>query len=275
MAGDRKIKKISVIFIILTIFFSVSSIPLAGCTRQEAASEDTVNDSSQQLTIYRDSILVGTDASYPPFEFTEDSTIKGFDIDIALEIASRLEKELELVNIDWDFTYKIPEDVRLDMIISAVSAAEDRDELVDFSAPYYIMEYMLIVLSDAKLKIKEDLKGKKIGMIDSGVKYIAADYLKDYTIEEYKEVLVMLDELKSKNIDGILISLPVGKNIIKENAGAYRVLEIIKSERSFSIVFNEGSPLRNKVNDILLEMQEDGTYQKIYDDWFSLDSQNP
>ncbi len=275
MAGDRKILKVSVLFIILTIFFSVGSIPLAGCTRQEAASEDTVNDSSQQLTIYRDSILVGTDASYPPFEFTEDSTIKGFDIDIALEIASRLEKELELVNIDWDFTYKIPEDVKLDMIISAVSAAEDRDELVDFSAPYYIMEYMLIVLSDAKLKIKEDLKGKKIGMIDSGVKYIAADYLKDYTIEEYKEVLVMLDELKNKNIDGILISLPVGKNIIKENAGAYRVLEIIKSERSFSIVFNEGSPLRDQVNDILLEMQEDGTYQKIYDDWFSLDSQNP
>jgi ABC-type amino acid transport substrate-binding protein len=250
-------------------------MPVAGCSRQEAASEDSVNNSSQELTIYKDTILVGTDASYPPFEFTENSEIKGFDIDISAEIASRLDKELKLVPIDWDFTYKIPEDVKLDMIISAVSAAEDRDVYVDFSAPYYIMEYMLIVLADEKLKIKEDLKGKTIGMIDSEVKYVAADYLKDYKIEEYKEVLVMLDELKNKNTGGVLISLPVGKNIIKENAGIYSVLEIIKSERSFSIVFNERSPLRDKVNDILLEMQADGTYQRIYDDWFSLDNQNP
>jgi ABC-type amino acid transport substrate-binding protein len=271
MAADRKILKVSVIFIVLIIFFSAGSIALAGCSGQAEVPEDTAGESSQQeLTVYRDSILVGTDASYPPFEFTEGDTIKGFDIDIAGEIASRLEKELKIVTIDWDFTYRIPEDVKLDMIISAVSAAEDRDELVDFSNPYYIMEYMLIVLSDAKLKIREDLKGKKIGMINSEVKYIAADYLKDYTIEEYKEVLVMLDELKNKNIDGILISLPVGKNIINENIGIYSLLEMVKSERSFNIVFQEGSPLRVEVNNILLEIQKDGTYQEIYDRWFSL-----
>ena len=51
------------------------------------------------------------------------------------------------------------------MIISAVSGNEDKEELADFSDPYYIMEYMLIALSEAKPKLREDFKGKKVGIL--------------------------------------------------------------------------------------------------------------
>lgn len=223
-----------------------------------------------QVTYFSNRLLVGTDASYPPFEFTEDGIIKGFDIDIAAEIASRLDREMEIVPITWDFTYKIPEDTRLDMIISAVSADPGKEEFVDFSQPYYNMEYTLIVLSDARLTIKEDLKGKAVGMIDIRVKDIDPEYLKDFTVEEYKEVLVMMDDLRKGNIDAVLKCIPVGKSILEENTGLYRILETVKSQNFFNIVFHKGSPLKDEVDSILDDMVQDGTYQEIYDSWFLL-----
>ena len=234
------------------------------------ADNGDVYPSEDQLTIFSSKLLVGTDATYPPFEFTEDGVIKGFDIDIAKEVAARLEKEIEIIPITWDFSYKIPEDIRLDMIISAVSADEGKEEFVDFSDPYFTMEYILIVLSDAELTIKEELKGKKVGMIDIRVKDIDPEYLKDYEIVEYKEVLFMMDDLRNGNIDAVLKCVPTGKSILEENTGIYRVLEKIKSERVFNIVFHQGSPLKGEVDTILEEMVQDGTYQEIYDSWFSV-----
>ncbi len=252
---------------VIVMIIAVYMIMIPGCGQ---AADNIPGPEDGQLTIFSSRILVGTDASYPPFEFINDGEIAGFDIDIAGEIASRLGKKLEIVPIAWDFSYRIPEDIRLDMIISAISASEGKEEFVDFSDPYYTMEYILVVLSDASLTIREDLRGKDVGMLDIRVKDLDPAYLKDFNIQEYKEVLVMMDDLKSGKIDAVLKSVPVGKNLIEENGGIYRVLEKVKSNRSFNMVFHKGSPLRDEVNSILAEMVQDGTCQEIYDRWFLL-----
>ena len=159
------------------------------------------------------------------------------------------------------------------MIVSAVSADGTKEEFVDFSEPYYTLEYLMVILADAELKIKEDLKGKKVGMIDSRVKDLDPGYLKSYSIEEYKEIMPMMEDLRNRKIDGVFVSVPVGKNIIEENSGIYRVLEVVKSQKAFNIVFHEGSPLKEEVDRILAEMAADGTYKEIYDSWFSFPGQ--
>jgi ABC-type amino acid transport substrate-binding protein len=263
----KKIIGTIAVFTVIIIMAIMYAGIVPGCSQ---ASNGIAAFKDGQLTYYKSRILVGTDASYPPFEFMRDGEIQGFDIDIASEIAARLEKEIQIVPITWDFSYEIPVDTKLDMIISAVSKEEDEKEFVDFSDPYYTMEYMLFILSDAELTIKEDLKGKKVGMIDACVKNLDPEYLKSFAIEEYKEILVMMEDLRNKSIDGVLISVPFGKNIIEENSGIYRVLETIESNKTFNIVFHKGSPLKDEVNRILEEMIQDGTYQDIYDTWFLL-----
>jgi ABC-type amino acid transport substrate-binding protein len=263
----KKIIGTTAVFAVVIILIIMYAGVVPGCG-QASSGITALNEG--QLTYFNNRILVGTDASYPPFEFVKDGEILGFDIDIASEIAKRLEKEIQIIPITWDFTYDIPEDTKLDMIISAVSEEEDEKEFVDFSNPYYIMEYILIVLSDEELTIKEDLKDKKVGMIDTKVKDLDPEYLKSFAVEEYKEILVMMEDLRSKNIDGVFVSVPFGKNIIEENNGIYRVLETIQSNKKFNMVFHKGSPLKDEVNRILDEMIQDGTYQEIYDSWFLL-----
>ncbi len=237
-------------------------------------ASDPDSDNSDDVSAYDNStdiskLIVGTDPTYKPFEFMKDGKINGFDIDIVNEIAERMDRELEIITLKWDGTYNIPEDLNLDMVISAIPISPDKESIVDFSDSYFTMEYMLVTLIDTEIKIKENLKGKSVGILDIEKSYLAEDYMLNYRIVGYSDITTMENDLKSKNIDGILISLPIGVNLITGDTGIYKVLEVVKSNRDFAIVFREGSLLREEVNDILEEMKEDGAYDKIYDKWFN------
>ncbi|MDD3439763.1 MAG: ABC transporter substrate-binding protein [Clostridiaceae bacterium] len=224
--------------------------------------------SEQKLTHTTGKLIVGSDTTYPPFEYIKDNEIVGFDIDIAGEIAERLDLEVEFKSIEWDSTFKIPEEIRLDMVVSAIPVMEEKKEFVDFSDPYFVMEYMLVTLKEAEVKIKEDLEGSKIGMLKDAAGSLPGEYLSSYQVESYNDVLLMFDDLKNKKIEGLLISVPIGSSIIGENNGSYSILEIVRSNTEFGIVFAKGGILKDKVNRVLSEIKEDGTYEEIYNRWF-------
>src|SRR4030042_6876951 len=218
----KKNKKIFLFFI--NIFLSAVIISLLLLSTVNCRISDNTSD---EITD-GESLTVGCDATYPPFVSMKDGSIVGFDIDIIREIAERMGREIEIESIKWDNTYVFPEDMDLDMIISAIPIVEEMESLVDFSDSYFVMEYMLITLSGIDIKIKEDLEGKEVGILNSEESYLDEDYLLNYRVEGYDDVAVMFEDLRNENISGILISLPIGVNLMTQNEGIYSVLEIIK-----------------------------------------------
>ncbi|MFA5015032.1 MAG: transporter substrate-binding domain-containing protein [Actinomycetota bacterium] len=227
-----------------------------------------VTDNTENADSDGGTLVVGCDATYPPFESIKDGSIVGFDIDIIKEIAERMDRDIEIKSIKWDNTYVFPEEMDLDMIISAIPILEEKESLIDFSDPYFTMEYMLIVLSGIDLKTEGDLKGREVGVLNSEKSYLDEEYLLDYRIEGYDEVAAMFDDLRNENINGILISLPIGANIMTSNEGIYSVLKTVKSNKKFGIVLKEGSALKEEINRIIEEIIRDGTYDEIYSKWF-------
>jgi ABC-type amino acid transport substrate-binding protein len=236
----------------------------AGC---RAAVNDYPETESDQTKL-----RVGTDPTYPIFEFAKNGKTEGFDIDIAKEIAKRMERELELISIDWESSYRIPEEPELDMIISAIPISAEKESIVDFSEPYFTMEYMLISFTETEIRAREDLIGGPVGILNIEKSYLNEDYLLDFSIKEYNDISAMINDLKSRTIDGMLLSLPMSVTLITGDTGIYRVLEIVESGRDFAIVFNKGSTLREEVNAVIEEIKQDGTYEEIYNKWFSYDS---
>ena len=256
-----KKKKVLLFFINISLFAVIILLLFYTISCKVTANADDVGPSGKKL-------IVGCDATYPPFEFVKDGKIDGFDIDIAREIAKRMDREIEIISIKWDSSYQIPQDINLDMIISAISISKGKEGIVDFSSPYFVMKYMLITLSETDIKIKEDLKGKAIGILKTEKNCLSEDYLLNYKIESYDDIVTMLDDLGNKNIDGVLISLPMWVLLV-ENKGIYCVLEVVKSNKEFGIVFTKGSALKEEVDKILEEIKEDGTYDDIYNKWFN------
>ena len=262
------IKSSIIISISVMLFLLLSGLTgLAGC---DSFGNTTVPENSQGSSIENKSLLiVGSDTTYPPFEFIDSGDIAGFDIDLIKEIVLRMKKEIEIISSPWDPEFKDLIDGKLDIVISAVSIEAEKMAIVDFSKPYYTLEYLLVSLSGSEIKTKEDLAGKKIGVLKAGKSNISEDYLINYDISNYEDIIDMLDALRNKEIEAVLINLPLAVSLLKDNKDMYLVLDKINSDREFAIVFKKGSPLVRQVNQILDTMVTDGKYQGIYDKWFN------
>jgi polar amino acid transport system substrate-binding protein len=55
-----------------------------------------------------------------------------------------------------------------------------------------------------------------------------------------------------------------------KGAGRVQMVGSVFRKEDYGIVFPQDSPLRNQVNSALSALRDDGTYQKLYDKWFTL-----
>jgi len=239
--GKRKKAFLFSLHVILILIIISLMFYLTSCEGKDSSADEGSKDGK---------IIVGCDTTLPPFVSIKDEKLEGFDIDIVTEIAERMDKELEIESIKWDCTYQFPEDLYLDMMISAIPIDSEKENLVD-------------------IKVKEDLEGKSIGILEMNKASLDEDYLLTYKMVGYDDVVLMFDDLKNKNIDGVLCSLPIIVNMMAENEGIYSVLDTVESNKEYGIVFNEGSALKEEVDRIIEEIMEDGTYNSIYNKWFS------
>ena len=110
-------------------------------------------------------VYVGTNAEFAPFEYREGKNIVGFDIDLIKEIARISGFEIEFVDMQFDGLLPALESGKIDLIISGMTATEDRKKFVDFSSPYYSTKQASLVDQDEpKIQSLDDLVGRKCGV---------------------------------------------------------------------------------------------------------------
>ncbi len=199
-----------------------------------------------------------------------EDKVSGFDIDIAVEIAKRLGRELKITQISWNEIFERINDADIDAIISGVSNSAERQKSNDFSEPYYNLEFISLTLSSSSITLKGELVNKKVGMLKNEMEDLNPDVLSEYLVTGYDDVVALIKGLKAEEIQGILISIPIGVKILNEDPDTYRFISRMESIIQYSIVLKKGSPLTEKINQALKELRDDGTYKKIYDTWFKI-----
>jgi len=199
-----------------------------------------------------------------------EDKVSGFDIDIAGEIAKRLGRELKISQISWNEIFDRINDAGIDAIISGVSNSAERQKTTDFSEPYYTLEFISLTLNSSIITLKEELVNKKVGMLKNEMENLSPDALSDYSITGYDDVVALIKGLKAEEIQGIIISIPIGAKILNEDPDTYRFINKMESIIKYSIVLKKGSPLTDRINQVLKEIKDDGTYKKIYENWFKI-----
>ena len=80
----------------------------------------------------------GTSAVTEPFSFVDGSQqVVGIDIELAALVAKKLNKKLEVVNMEFGSMIPALTAGKVDMIGACITITEDRSKKVLFSAPYY------------------------------------------------------------------------------------------------------------------------------------------
>src|SRR5690349_7754392 len=109
------------------------------------ASGDLLADICEKGTI-----TVSTDPAYPPQSSLDPKTneYEGFDIDVATEIANRLGVDIAWETPSWDVITAGGWNGRWDMSVGSMTPTNDRQEVLNFTQPYYYTPSVALVHED-------------------------------------------------------------------------------------------------------------------------------
>ncbi|MBL9114055.1 MAG: transporter substrate-binding domain-containing protein [Verrucomicrobiaceae bacterium] len=107
-------------------------------------------------------LVIGTDATYPPFEYTDDrGELAGVDVDLGKALAADLGVPVVFKNIQFDGLIPALQSGSVDIIISSMTDTPERRKSLDFSDPYVTTAICLLVPKASPTKSAEDLKTGK------------------------------------------------------------------------------------------------------------------
>jgi len=215
-------------------------------------------------------LTVGSDIPFPPFEQGRAPDYEGFDIDLAREIARRLELETRIQDTPFDTIFRDLAQGKFDAVASATTITEERERAVDFSDPYYAAEQALLVEAGGEIQAVDDLAGAIVGVQDGTT---GADYVNDETearaVRGYGEADDAYNALQAGQVNAVIIDLPAAQDAARQTEGL-EVATAIETGEQYGIAFQEDADaLREAANDALAELKRDGTYEEIYRQWFN------
>ena len=234
------------------------SAAVAGC---QGGSNDTINP--------------GTASGFPPFEFTQDGELVGFDVDLAEAVIEEAGYEVgEWTDIEFDSLIPSLTDGDIDLIAAAMTINDDRDETIDFSDPYWESNQAVLVREggDFQPGNTDDLSGNRVGaqsgttgedqvtgLIDEGV-------ISESNYRQYDNYTLAVEDLVNGNVDAIVIDIPVARNFADSRDVA--VAFEIETGEQFGLGMREDDDRLSDVNSALGTLEENGTYDDLVTEWF-------
>lgn len=219
-------------------------------------------------------LRIGTEGAYPPFnEIDNTGKAVGFDLDIAHALCEKLGAECSVVTSDWDGIIPALNTRRFDFIVASMSITEERQRAVDFTDPYYTNKLQFVAPKKSDFEADKDyLKGKTIGAQRAT---IAGQWLEEnlgdlVSIRLYDTQENAYLDMASGRIDGVLADVFVQYEWLQSDAGANFEFkgEPVFDDDKIGIAVRKGDPLRERLNEALQAIVDDGTYEKINAKYF-------
>lgn len=262
---------------------SAASAAKSEAPAETAAVEETTaapaenNDASAAETATGEgrTFTVGFDAEYPPYGYKDESSeYTGFDLELAQEVCDRNGWTLVKQPIDWDSKDMELSTGAIDCIWNGFTMTGREDDYT-FSVPYVDNSIVFVVMNDSNIKSKEDLAGKVVvTQADSSALTaltseedndenlaLAASFADLQQVADYNTAFM---NLESGAVDAIAVDIGVAQYQLASRGDTFRKLDEPLSTEQYGIGFKKGNEeLKDQVQDTLLEMYKDGTFDEI------------
>ena len=209
-------------------------------------------------------LVLVTEAGFAPYEYYEDGEIVGVDIEIARIIASRLNKELVIKDVSFDFLINEVKSGKADFAAAGISITDERKKEVDFTKEYTISNQVVVVKKNSSLKSFDELKNKKIAVQLGTVAdlYVEENY-PDATLITHKKYLSAVEDVKAGKADLIIMDNLPALEIVKENSDL-KIMDGILFQDKYGMIVKKGNTeLKKQIDDILEELINDGTIDNL------------
>ena len=233
---------------------------------EDAEAAEVATDAAEVTTVESGVLTMGTNATFPPYEYKDGDDVVGIDAEIAQALADKLGLQLEIVDMDFDSLVASVQSGKIDMSLAGMTVTEERKQNVDFTDSYATGVQVIIVKEDSDIASADDLEGKLIGVQQgtTGHLYCADDFGEDNVIP-YANGATAVQALLQGKVDCVVIDQEPAKAFVEANEGL-KILETAYTTEDYAAAVSKDNPaLTAALNSALQELKDDGTIQGILD----------
>ncbi len=241
-----------------------------------------------------DTLVMATNAAFPPYEFKTGDGFAGIDVEIAQAIAEKLGKKLEIADVEFGSIIGGVETGKYDFGMAGMTVTEKRKQSVNFSDTYATAVQVIIVKTDSaftsiddffnynedgdpvslkkadvKIGVQQDTTGDIYSSDDVsawGFNTLNEDGSVNGTdhITRCKTGAEAVAALMTNKVDCVIIDSEPAKEFVKQNEGKIKILETEYANEDYAIAINkENTQLLADINKALAELKADGTIARI------------
>lgn len=223
-----------------------------------------------------DALKVGMSGGYFPFTFVEQDTLKGFEVDVMEAVAEELGSEVEFVTANFSGLFGMLESGRIDTIANQITITEERAAKYLFTEPYvYDGAQVVVKAGNEEIDGVEDLRGKRVAVnLGSNYEELLRElpYADEIDIRTYESNIEQDTALG--RVDAFVMDRVSASQVIKEKPLPLQLAGQPFSEIRNALPFRDTEAdraLRDRVDEALAALREDGTLAAISERWFGTD----
>ncbi len=219
-----------------------------------------------------DSLKVGMELGYPPFEMTDEQGKPiGVSVDLAHALGEALGRPISIQNLPFDGLIPSLKTGKLDIVISSMTANEERAQSIDFSKPYVTTGLGLLVGAGTKIESIADLRepGRTIAVKKgtTGHMYAVANLQAATLLVLDKEGSCAMEVAQGKADAFVYDQISVLQHWQQNPQTTRALLQPFQTEQ-WAIGIRKGNDqLRERVNAFLESFADKGGFAQLTDRW--------
>ena len=214
-------------------------------------------------------IRVGVYDAQPPFGKLEDGVHRGFEIDMANEIAKDIFKnggKVEFISTAANQRIRYLQEDKVDMVIATITVTPEREKQIDFTTPYFSVNIGVLTRVEDKIRSLGDLQDQTILVLSGGT---SEPYFEKqgYKISRCESASACYKALKAgqgaayADDNLVVLGYPVLDKKVEVN------IKNLGASDFLAIGVQKGNAeLLNFLNEELIKLSKEGFFKKIFNE---------
>ena len=248
---------------------------LSGCSNDQPVREATSADNAETLNADNNEVLrIGTEGAYAPFNYTNaDGSLGGFDVELAQALCADMQVTCEIIAQDWDGIIPGLKAGKYDAIVAAMSITPERAEQVSFTEPYFSNTLVFLAKKDSSFDpsnsndIDDNLIAAQRSTISS--QWLEHAY-PNANMKLFDTLSNAFLDLGAGRVNAMISDKVPALQWLNSASGSDYVLKgnEININDNFAIAVRPGDELQGKLNQALVNIKANGTYDKLNQRYF-------